>query len=648
MKPTSRIVSISFSLMLIFALFFTNAHIAIAGPTSSTATLTLNVLNQNGLPAANWTWVDIYDSTGQYQMASGYLVDGSKSFPGLPNDNYYISVSSPNDHFLLTTSSAVASDTVVNLDARIGTVPITLNASDRNGDPLLGAYFSLAPQTMLEVSGRVGQGRLDETGELIATVSTGTYTIAALDTNRLYRLDLPNQVITAATSVTLDGSLIPTGELNVVLQGATHGQFRINRSPYIGTQLPITSTSSIIVSTGLLPADIEMYKTDGDDQQWTLGLSLPGSPFTVTNGSITSVTGGGILTALLSTGTKYQRGSTVDLTRTLRDANGNSLNYLVYAQDINDLEVPVILTVRDASNQPIYQNVVNVRDGSSSFTIPLTAVLGVATAMLTVDTGPFQGTLTAETTFEIKQPYRTNLPLVLKNTFSNGSCSTIPTLLSPANSTSLNTIAPLIRWNNGNNSSATTIRVQIAKNVNFSPLSFELWSFPTSGDDEYRFTINYDLSTTYYWRAWLMCGNVQGPYSAVWSFTTGAGGTILPEPTLIAPIHGSTVPSTTITLQWSAVPGAVEYLVKWRKSGQGGGSSVQWVNNTQITISGLDKTTSYEWWVYARNDYAIGTSSSTWLFITPAGALSSSSEDPNRASITEVGVNGTIEKNSSP
>jgi len=239
---------------------------------------------------------------------------------------------------------------------------------------------------------------------------------------------------------------------------------------------------------------------------------------------------------------------------------------------------------------------------------------------------------TSEITFT---PVATNyLPLVLRN--YGGFCSTIPTLLSPANGSSLNTIAPLFRWDNGNNPSATMLRLQVAKDPGFTQSVWSLWFSGTSGVIEFRFPRNLDPATTYYWRAWLMCGDAQGPYSEVWSFTTGSRGTILPAPALVAPINGSTVPATTVTLRWSSVSGAVEYLVRWRQVGQEG-YNYQWVNDTQTTISWLSTNTTYEWWVSARNDYAIGTDSETWRFTTPVWSSSVSPQNLNRNFVVEDG-----------
>ena len=214
--------------------------------------------------------------------------------------------------------------------------------------------------------------------------------------------------------------------------------------------------------------------------------------------------------------------------------------------------------------------------------------------------------------------FTTYLPAVFKN---YGSCSTIPTLLSPANGSDLNTLIPLFQWDSGNDPNATALRLQVATDPDFTYTVMSLWYVGGTGVGQFRFPHNLDPATTYYWRAWLLCGETEGPYSEVWSFTTGSGGTILLAPTLIAPANGSTLPS--VTLQWSAVDGTVEYLVHWRKVGQGW-YTYTWVTDTQREISWLEANTSYEWWVSARNDYAIGDDSETWQFTTPAGSSSMS------------------------
>jgi hypothetical protein len=225
--------------------------------------------------------------------------------------------------------------------------------------------------------------------------------------------------------------------------------------------------------------------------------------------------------------------------------------------------------------------------------------------------------------------FTVHLPAVLRG---YAGCTTRPTLISPANGSTLSTITPLDVWDDGSNPAATSFRLQIAKDAAFTDLGASLRT-GIHGQWQFRFSINLEPSRTYYWRAYLLCGTLQGPYSEVWSFTTGSGGTVLPAPVLVAPANGSTVTGTMASLQWSPVPGAVEYLVRWRTPDEGG-YTYEWVNATQVTEYFLGGTT-YEWWVSSRSDYAIGTDSERWQFTTPAGSASGASDGSQRGFVVE-------------
>ena len=230
-------------------------------------------------------------------------------------------------------------------------------------------------------------------------------------------------------------------------------------------------------------------------------------------------------------------------------------------------------------------------------------------------------------------PFTIYLPVMLKNTQF---CSTVPTLISPTNGSSLNTLIPLFQWDSGHNPDANDLHVDVSRNPGFTQIINTLYYNSAQGAGNFRFSGNFDPATILYWRAFLLCGSTQGPYSPVWSFTTGSGGTLLPTPALVAPANGNTVPTITVLLQWSSVSGAVAYQVHWRKVGQSG-YIYDSVTGTQYTITWGSANTTYEWWVSAQNDYAFGADSVKWQFTTPAGFSSASTQELDHSFVVEDG-----------
>ncbi len=190
------------------------------------------------------------------------------------------------------------------------------------------------------------------------------------------------------------------------------------------------------------------------------------------------------------------------------------------------------------------------------------------------------------------------------------SCTTIPTLITPPNGSNLTTIAPLFQWNLHTSPAATMMMMDVGLDAGFLVVVTNMSSTQKTGVATYRFGDNFDPATTYYWRSRLVCGGGYGPYSEVWSFTTGSGGVILPAPAVISPPDGATVllGSAPVRLDWSPVSGAVEYQIQRRNAGSLGGNIYR-RTETYLDVFYLDKNTTYEWWVKARNTYGYGTES---------------------------------------
>jgi hypothetical protein len=215
--------------------------------------------------------------------------------------------------------------------------------------------------------------------------------------------------------------------------------------------------------------------------------------------------------------------------------------------------------------------------------------------------------------------------------------STVPILTSPANGSNLNTLVPLLRWNMGSIPNAVEARVQLSSDPQFSQINASIYS-DVQGGGEFQLLWNLSPSTRYYWRAFVVYNGTERYYSDVWTFVTGSNGVILPAPQLTTPINGVTTPSTQVTFQWSAVEGAIEYVVWISPIGQqtqvtetgdnvivkgpqsitsptGGGYYFR-TTDTQFTTD-LPAGSTFRWWVQARNDYAMGEDSEYEEFSTP-------------------------------
>jgi hypothetical protein len=227
--------------------------------------------------------------------------------------------------------------------------------------------------------------------------------------------------------------------------------------------------------------------------------------------------------------------------------------------------------------------------------------------------------------------FRSYLPAVLRG---YAGCTTLPALISPANGSTLTTITPLYVWDRGTNPAATGLRLQVATDPAFSHVVNTLGAYGNVVP-QFRFASNLQPGTIHYWRAQLICDNMLGPYTDAWSFASGSGGTVLPAPTLLEPANGAATAGTFVTVKWEAVPGAVEYVLFWRKASELY-PGFEWLAASQKSTRWAANST-YVWWVAARNEYAIGAESEHWQFTTPAGAAVKSMQDLQRSVVVEDG-----------
>lgn len=238
-------------------------------------------------------------------------------------------------------------------------------------------------------------------------------------------------------------------------------------------------------------------------------------------------------------------------------------------------------------------------------------ITGIALMVLMLAHFQTSPAVRAQTTPTPELTPRAFLPLVMRN-YPPQFCSP-PTLLEPENGAQLDTLAPLFRWNTGDDPDAVRFELQVAQDEQFGNIIFTLITFYLAQEEE-RLPFNLYPSTTYYWRARLVCntgdGEQPGPWTEAWSFVSAPpGGEILPAPSLMHPVN-ETVQSP-VTFTWQAVTGAVEYGLYFRQAGAGGYIHVA-TASTQETLSLASG--DYEWWVRARNDYAWGEASEVATF----------------------------------
>jgi Secretion system C-terminal sorting domain len=112
-------------------------------------------------------------------------------------------------------------------------------------------------------------------------------------------------------------------------------------------------------------------------------------------------------------------------------------------------------------------------------------------------------------------------PVPAVNVAGFGAAPVAPTLVSPPNGSNGVSINPALDWNNV--TAASSYGVQVSTAPNFLNTVVNVTGLASSN---YSVGINLINGVTYYWRANASNGIGTGPYSTVWSFTTGMVGII--------------------------------------------------------------------------------------------------------------------------
>ncbi|MDD5362592.1 MAG: T9SS type A sorting domain-containing protein [Ignavibacteria bacterium] len=184
-----------------------------------------------------------------------------------------------------------------------------------------------------------------------------------------------------------------------------------------------------------------------------------------------------------------------------------------------------------------------------------------------------------------------------------------PVLISPTNAATGVSLTPIFDWSDV--SGATYYNFQMASDNNFTNIILNINNLSTSG---YQAASALSPNTTYYWRAMAGMPGITSGWSNQWSFTTLGGPA---APTLLSPANGSNILTTTPTLDWNDVSGAVSYEVQIATDVNFVNLIVNigTVNSQYITPSGtLAGNMTYYWRARAENSTGTGPWSSVWNF----------------------------------
>jgi hypothetical protein len=186
----------------------------------------------------------------------------------------------------------------------------------------------------------------------------------------------------------------------------------------------------------------------------------------------------------------------------------------------------------------------------------------------------------------------------------------IPTLASPVDGASGQSIAPILTWAAANG--ASTYHIQVSTSSAFTTMIF---------DDSTHSAPSIALgglanNSTYYWRACSKNAGGTSGWTPIWSFITIIAA---PQtPALAIPVNGAADQSVSPTLTWSTVAGAATYHVQ--VSTVNTFTTILTEDSTLTsaakTLSGLANGTQYYWRVRTKNVGGISAWTSPWGFTT--------------------------------
>ncbi len=143
-------------------------------------------------------------------------------------------------------------------------------------------------------------------------------------------------------------------------------------------------------------------------------------------------------------------------------------------------------------------------------------------------------------------------------------------------------------------------------------------------------------ATTYEWRVRSNCSNwMESPWSYIEVFTTLEGYGYCDAPSWL---YTTNITSTSATLDWEPVSGAISYNIQWKEQGSGYWHDIpggNW-NETWYTLYNLNPNTTYQWRVQSN---CSNWSHSSWSYIesfTTTGGYCNAPTWPTTSNITQT------------
>ncbi len=184
----------------------------------------------------------------------------------------------------------------------------------------------------------------------------------------------------------------------------------------------------------------------------------------------------------------------------------------------------------------------------------------------------------------------------------------IPTLVSPTNGATNQSLSPRLNWNAV--TGATMYEYQYSTNSSFTSFNNDF----LSGTNATISGLN--NSYTYYWRVRASDGTDWSGWSTIWSFTIEDASSGLATPTLISPADNVTNITTSPSLLWNVVPTANEYEYQYSTDETFATYYGNTTQSTSISIGVLDYSTEYFWRIQATDGADYSDWSEIWSFTT--------------------------------